>query len=570
MPNINPFLKPLLLLVCSSCCLNCPIVRVVPCQISEATWQRILTKHSNARVWNELTLHAVRQVLPQPTVHARNLFHVSAAMYDAWAAYDATATQVLVQEKVSGSSADQAIAVAYAANRVLRQRYANTVGNSDVLDCFQQGLQRSGLNPNQFSTTGNAAADVGNRIAQTILDNAIKDGANEVGNYTDTTDYVPSNPVLRPEIPSLSLPNPSLWQPLLLQTPFTQNNIPQNGPQVFVTPHWRNVTPFSMQRTGELYHDPGAAPQHDSPAMQTWVVDVLQKQSLLDRSSQTMDTSPASLGNNTLGTNDGHGHGANPITNLPYTAILQERSAYWRTVAEYWADGPTSETPPGHWNVVVNTVRDHPDFLGQWQGTGMTLSPLEWDVKTYLVLNGALHDAAIAAWEIKRITNTARPISLVRFLEQRKKLPLVAGLIEEKNGVVMVKSSAETWIPASEWVPFQRFDFVTPAFPGFVSGHSTFSHAAAVILEKVTGSRFFPSGLAQHTVPAFSNRIGESIRIDVHLQWATYADAADQAGQSRLWGGIHIEPDDLVGRQIGHKIGLGAFHKAQKYFLGSP
>jgi hypothetical protein len=300
---------------------------------------------------------------------------------------------------------------------------------------------------------------------------------------------------------------------------------------VFVTPHWGKVTPFAMQRTGALYHDPGATPQHALPEMQTWVLDVLRKQSQFDNSSQTLDTSPAALGNNTLGENDGAGHAQNPITNQPYASVIQNRSIYYRTVAEYWADGPTSETPPGHWNVVANTVSDHPQFTRRWQGTGAMLEPLEWDVKTYLALNGALHDAAIAAWEIKRATNTARPISLVRHLAQTNKLPLVPGLVEERNGQVVVKSTANIWIPATGWVPYQRFDFVTPAFPGFVSGHSTFSHAAAEVLTNISGSRFFPGGLWEHTVPAFSNRIGTSIDVPVRLQWATYTDAADQAGQ---------------------------------------
>jgi hypothetical protein len=52
----------------------------------------------------------------------------------------------------------------------------------------------------------------------------------------------------------------------------------------------------------------------------------------------------------------------------------------------------------------------------------------------------------------------------------------------------------------------------------------------------------------------------------VVLQWATYSDAADQAGQSRIWGGIHIEPDDFAGRRVGEKVGKGAFAKAETFF----
>jgi hypothetical protein len=53
------------------------------------------------------------------------------------------------------------------------------------------------------------------------------------------------------------------------------------------------------------------------------------------------------------------------------------------------------------------------------------------------------------------------------------------------------------------------------------------------------------------------------------LEWATYYDAADQAGQSRLWGGIHIQVDDLTGRRIGSECGVAAWERARAYFAGS-
>ena len=57
------------------------------------------------------------------------------------------------------------------------------------------------------------------------------------------------------------------------------------------------------------------------------------------------------------------------------------------------------------------------------------------------------------------------------------------------------------WILATEWVPYQKPTFVTPAFPGFVSGHSTFSRAAAEVMTSLTGSAFFPGGLGEFLVP---------------------------------------------------------------------
>ena len=125
------------------------------------------------------------------------------------------------------------------------------------------------------------------------------------------------------------------------------------------------------------------------------------------------------------------------------------------------------------------------------------------------------------------------------------------------------------WVLAVDWMPYQLPTFVTPAFAAYVSGHSTFSRASAEVLAAFTGSEFFPGGLGEWTVAGrarWSSRPGP--RADVTLQWATYFDAADQAGLSRLYGGIHIRADDLAGRVMGAAIGQAAWAEAQRYFRG--
>ena len=52
------------------------------------------------------------------------------------------------------------------------------------------------------------------------------------------------------------------------------------------------------------------------------------------------------------------------------------------------------------------------------------------------------------------------------------------------------------------------------------------------------------------------------------LEWATYYDAADAAGQSRLFGGIHVQADDFTGRMIGATCGKDAWALARRYFAG--
>jgi hypothetical protein len=125
------------------------------------------------------------------------------------------------------------------------------------------------------------------------------------------------------------------------------------------------------------------------------------------------------------------------------------------------------------------------------------------------------------------------------------------------------------WILAADWVPYQRPTFVTPSFAGYVSGHSTFSRAAAEVLTAITGSELFPGGLGEFRIEPDSLEFEAGPDDEVVLQWATYADASDEAGISRLYGGIHVRADDLRGREIGFECGRDAWALAQRYYDGT-
>ena len=340
-------------------------------------------------------------------------------------------------------------------------------------------------------------------------------------------------------------------------------------------------------------------------------MDVIRRSSqLTPDDGEMMDVSPGAFGNNRLGANDGSGHGVNPSTGQPYVGNLVKRGDFARVLAEFWADGPRSETPPGHWNTIANGIADNPLFIKQIGGAGPVVDDLEWDVKVYFALNAALHDAACAAWSLKRVYDGGRPIEFIRYMGQLGQssdpgspsyhpngLPLVTNLIElvtvassqpggrhagiPPNAVAIYtwpgqptdptnQHSGAKWILAANWFPYQKATFVTPAFPGYISGHSTFSRSAAEVLAAITGSPFFPGGLGTFTATAntflsFERGPSESVQ----LQWATYYDAADQAGLSRLWGGIHVSVDDLTGRMVGSQCGQGTWNLARKYFDGS-
>jgi hypothetical protein len=121
-------------------------------------------------------------------------------------------------------------------------------------------------------------------------------------------------------------------------------------------------------------------------------------------------------------------------------------------------------------------------------------------------------------------------------------------------------------IAGETWVPYQPATFPTPPFPEHVSGHSTFSAAAAEVLRRFTGSDAFGGS---YTKPAHSMALEPALpSSDVTLSWATFSDAADEAGLSRVYGGIHFDNANVAGKDLGRKVGALVFDKAQRYWMG--
>src|SRR3954452_7744780 len=569
---------------------------------------------SIARLWDEAMLDSIRRDLPAPTTHARNLFHVSAAMWDAWAAYEPTADGYFVKEKDTAPDVEAAreIAISYAAYRVLLWRYSYGATMQVTFDELS-GLMRSLCLPISFtSTKGRSPAALGNRIAAAAIRFGRKDGSLERFHYADES-YVPVNAPLLVSQPGTAMHDPTFWQPLALDQNIAQNGITVPGKvQAFIGAQWGHVRGFALPRSpAGVPIDPGPPPigTPASAAYKQAAVDVIRRSADLGPTDgQTIDIGLDALGNNPLGTNDGQGYRVNPVTGKPYAPERVPRADFARILAEFWADGPSSETPPGHWNVLANQVSDSPLLAGRI-GPG-TADRLRWDVKLYFALNGAVHDAGIAAWGLKRRYQSVRPISMIRYLASHGQssdpalpsydaegLPLIPGLIElitpassapgQRHaafaghvGEIAIRAwrgpanastqnSGVGWMLGERWAPYQRATFVTPAFPGFVSGHSTFSRAAAEVLAAYTGSPYFPGGEFTQTFAPGYLKFEPGPTKPLTLQWATYYDAADQAGISRIYGGIHIPADDFAGRRLGSTIGKQAWALAERYFSGT-
>ncbi|MEX6626240.1 DUF6851 domain-containing protein [Tenacibaculum salmonis] len=617
--------------------------------------------HSIARLWNEELLKAIRSDYARPTVHARNLFHVSVAMYDAWSVYNDVAKPYLVGNSVEGfkvelkdfiSNEETDISIkktiSYAAYRLLKHRFKNSPNSEVTLLSINKLMESLGYDISIISTDyskGNPAF-LGNYIADNIIKFGLQDGSNEQNQY-ENLHYNPVNNPLVPNSPGNPLiSNPNRWQPLSLEINIDQSgNITGEGTTDFLSPEWGNVVPFSLSdkkltsynrdsNTYNVYHDPGRPPyignDKNESDIYKWGFSLVSVwQSHLNSDDNVLwDISPKSLGNISLddypqnfedynkfynlleGGDISKGYDNNPITGEIYEEQYVSRGDYARVLAEFWADGPDSETPPGHWFTILNYVSDNPLLEKKFEGKGEIVSDLEWDLKTYFTLGAAMHDSAISAWSVKGWYDYIRPISAIRYMASQGQSTDVDLPNYNKNGINLIPNYIEVvtnsdplylenssnlgkiklytwkghnfidnpdtdvagvgWILAENWMPYQRPSFVTPPFAGYVSGHSTYSRAAAEIITLLTGSEFFPGGLGEFVAKKNEFLVfEEGPSKDIVLQWATYKDASDQCSLSRIWGGIHPPMDDIPGRIIGKKVGADVFNKAITYFKGN-
>jgi hypothetical protein len=421
-------------------------------------------------------------------------------MYNAWCAYDPVAQPTrsgagTKQTAADRTPANKATAMSYAAYAALVDLYPS---QKAAIDAYMRTL---GYDP-ALATSG-APAGLGTTLARAELDYCHDDGANQLGNlapggaaYADYTGYVTKNPpmVVGAATHLDTIPAPGNWQPLS----FT------DATGTVVTPSyagaaWERVKPFAL-RSGDEFR-PGPPAAFGSPEYVAQVRRVVEVQA----------------------------------------ALTDEQ----KVIAEYWADGPNSELPPGHWllfGLFVSGRDRHTD---------------DDDIKMFFALSNALSDAAIAAWDAKRAYDSERPITAIRYLMNGQTITGY-GLLGPAGGLRS--------IPGETWVPYQKTTSPTPAFPEHVSGHSTFSAAAAEVLRSFTGSDTFGTS---HTKPAGTMVTEPNMpSADITLSWPTFTAAAEQAGISRIYGGIHFDNANSAGLTLGRQVGARAFAKAQGMWQG--
>jgi len=407
-------------------------------------------------------------------------------MYDAWAVHDEAAEgyrlgDLLRRPAAARTAEAKREAVSFAAHRALSDLFPTEA------TAFAKVMSDLGYDPDAPGPAGSPGA-VGVQAARAVLAFRHGDGANQLGDmgpeprglaaaYADWTGYRPANDLMR-------LADPNRWQPL---------PTPDGLGQRFLTPHWGLVAPFALRAGWELR--PEGPRRHPGRSF------LLQATELLADSA---------------GLNDEH-----------------------KAIAEYWADGPSSETPPGHWCLLAREVslRD---------GHG-----LDEDVRLFFALGGALLDASIACWDAKRTYDSVRPITAIHFLFAGQEVLAWGG-----------PGQGPRRIKGEDWRPY----LATPPFGEHPSGHSTFSAAAAAVLARFTGSDRFGGGV---TIAAGSSRVEAGTpATDVVLSWPTFSDAAEEAGRSRRYGGIHFQDADLVGRALGAMVGARVWEAAAELFTG--
>ena len=450
--------------------------------------------------WTSVALQAVRTVKPGPPMAARSLAVLATCMYNAWCAYDARAQPTRPGQArrpvAERSDANKAMAISYAAHAALVDQFPT---EQAAFDAYLASLHLS-----QSMTDGDMPAALGLAAARAEIEVCHADGANQLGNlapggvpYADYTGYVPKNPAMAVSAPTPRerIPAPDHWQPLTYTDAAGVVRTP-----LFTGAAWSRVKPFALASSDQFR--PVPPPAFGSALYEAQVRRIVALQA----------------------------------------ALTDEQ----KVIAEYWADGPNSELPPGHWLLFALYVSERDRHTD------------DDDIKLFFALSNALSDAAIAAWDAKRTYDSVRPISAVRYLLQGQAIPGY-GPLGPSGGLRQIQGES--------WIPYQPLTFPTPAFPEHVSGHSAFSAAAAHVLRSFTGSDRFG---ASFTRPARSMAIETGApQDDVVLQWPSLSAAAAQAGLSRIYGGIHFDTGNAAGQTLGQQVGTQAFARAQALWLGN-
>lgn len=488
-------------------------------------------------LWDQAVQQAVINTSPGPTVASRAYAVMHTAMFDAWAAYDPTAiaTQLgddLQRPIAENTDSNKAVAMSFAAYRVLIELFPTQA------ELFNDVMTSLDLDPNNTTTDTTTPIGLGNVSADALLAFRREDGANSTGDdpnsqglpYSDTTGYEPTNL-------SNTTVDINLW---------TAETVPIDDPdgriQQFLTPHWGTVTPFALESGSDFL-----PPPPEPFLLVDGTVD-FNARTIALADGTVVDIAPEQVGSV-----------INPafITQaqdvLDFSVNLTDEQ---KLIAEFWEDGGGTSFPPGTWMSFGEFVSARDDHT------------LDDDAKLFFALGNAVFDAGIATWDAKRFYDYARPVRAIRNLGE---LGLIGEFKPDLNGFAIeanVPNEGVQTILATDFLTYQTpGGDPSPPFAEYVSGHSTFSAAGATILEQFTDSDDFGASVVfQPGESRFEPGLTPSSAVT--LSWDTFSSAADEAGISRRYGGIHFEEGDLNGRILGRQVGDAVWEEALFFING--
>jgi len=485
--------------------------------------------------WAHLHLRIISDNFPflSPPAIARALAYYSTAMYDATVPYNTdhyfSHEDTLMDQTLSTrpleehTDENRAIALSFAALRILETFWA---GHPAELERIYFYFEQIGLDRHDIHWDAATPSGIGNIVAAFWKTRMHFDGMNQYGDepgtpeeyygvpYVDYTNYHSLNepqPVLgRTNCSELTSINH--WQPLRVPTKDGGETV-----RSFLAPYMARVLPFALHDVNTFY--PYGPPYMGGD-----------DEEFIEQFTQVLEES----------------------------AKLNDRT---KMIAEYWADGPDSTAPPGHWHdIALRTAEER----------GLNLQDT---VELLMAQGNAVFDAGIIAWDVKRFYDSARPVTVIQCLFEGEAVTAWAGPYE---GIGIIDGSS--------WQPYQDRFFVTPPFAEYISGHSTFSAASTIVLRNFFRSDYWGRSVTfKEGESLFEPKIeaGEPGYIygktdvpnkgpysegyvpatDITLNWRTFSDAALEAGASRIYGGIHIKAGNEDGLAVGRVVGEQVWEK---------
>ena len=228
-----------------------------------------------------------------------------------------------------------------------------------------------------------------------------------------------------------------------------------------------------------------------------------------------------------------------------------------KAAAEFWAEWGSSPAP--HLIELTKYVSDRNDLR------------IDDDVKLFFAVANAMLDASIASWDAKYAYDYVRPITAIHVLGDTvitawkpRSLPEVLAYSTPEaaaaaDGAVAHPAGIGA-VAAADWEPY----LPTPAFPSYVSGHSTFCAAWARVMELAIGKPDFDFRTTMHHLYVEDRQLARPVTLD----YPTFSFAAAACGMSRIWGGIHWPADNESGLELGRKVGEAVWQRYQQFAMG--